>query len=98
AAGWTPERAAPHAGVDAEPIERLAREFAAAPSAVAYGRVGVCHQETGTLTHRLINALNIVPGNFARPGGAMFPNPAVDALDLLELMAGRSETWERAPQ
>ena len=98
AASWPPERAAEHAGVDAETIARLARDFAAAPSAVAYGRVGVCHHETGTLTHWLINALNVVTGNFDRPGGAMFPNPPVDALTLLELLVGRSEEWEREPQ
>ncbi|MDX6503931.1 MAG: hypothetical protein QOE29_1056, partial [Gaiellaceae bacterium] len=83
---WTPERAAPHAGVDAGTIARLAREFAAAPSAVAYGRVGVCQQRTGTLTHWLINALNIVTGNVDRPGGAMFPTPAVDGISLLAML------------
>jgi anaerobic selenocysteine-containing dehydrogenase len=97
-AEWSPRRAAPHAGVDARTIRRLAREFAAAPSAVAYGRVGVCHQETGTLTHWLINALNVVTGNFDRPGGAMFPNPPVDALTLLDLALGGGERWEREPQ
>lgn len=35
-AGLTPEAMAPHAGVDAETIRRLAREHAAAPSAVLY--------------------------------------------------------------
>ena len=97
--GWTVERAAPLAGVDAETIERLALEFCAAPSAVAYGRVGVCQTQTGTLTHWLINALNLVSGNFDRPGGAMFPNPPVDALTLLDVLVGaREERWEREPQ
>ncbi|HYF28028.1 MAG TPA: molybdopterin dinucleotide binding domain-containing protein, partial [Baekduia sp.] len=86
AAGWTPERAAPHAGVDAPTIARLAREFAAAPSAVAYGRVGVCQQRVGTLTHWLINALNVVTGNMDRPGGAMFPTPAIDGLAPLGML------------
>src|SRR4051794_27700314 len=97
AAEWTPERAAPHAGVDADTIARLAREFAAAPSAVAYGRVGVCQQETGTLTHWLITALNVVTGNFDRPGGAMFPTPAIDGLKLLDLAVGRHEEWGTEP-
>ena len=44
---WSVERVAPHTGIAAGEIERLAREFADAPSAVAYGRVGVCHQQTG---------------------------------------------------
>lgn len=96
---WPARRAAPLAGVDAETITRLAREFATAPSAVAYGRVGVCQQETGTLTHWLINALNVVTANFDRVGGAMFPKPPVDALSLLDLLVGsRHERWEREPQ
>jgi anaerobic selenocysteine-containing dehydrogenase len=40
---------------------------------------------TGTLTHWLINALNVVTGNFDTPGGAMFTTPAVDILRLTEL-------------
>ncbi len=59
-ADWPAERAAGPAGVGAATIERLAREFAAAETAVAYGRVGVCQQETGSVTHWLINALNAV--------------------------------------
>ena len=97
AAEWSPERAAPHAGVEAETIARLAREFAAAERAVAYGRVGVCQQETGTLTHWLICALNVVTGNVDREGGSMFPTPAVDALDLLNVLFGAGERWEREP-
>ena len=83
AADWPAARAAPVAGVEAETIERLAREFAAAPRAVAYGRVGVCHQRTGSVTHWLINVLNAVTGNLDTPGGAMFPNPAFDVGRLL---------------
>jgi anaerobic selenocysteine-containing dehydrogenase len=78
ATDWTPDRVAPVAGVEAATVARLAREFAAAPSAVAYGRVGTCQQETGTLTHWLITALNAVTGNIDREGGAMFTTPAVD--------------------
>lgn len=89
AARWSPERAAPHAGVEAGTIARLAREFAAAGSAVAYGRVGVCQQRTGSLTHWLINVLNIVTGNMDSPGGAMFPTAPVDLVALLELLAGK---------
>ena len=78
AAEWPPDRVAPIAGVDPATVSRLAREFAGAPSAVAYGRVGTCQQETGTLTHWLITALNVATGNFDREGGAMFTTPAVD--------------------
>src|SRR3954467_13957271 len=60
AAQWPVDRAAPIAGVDAATIARLAREFAEAERAVAYERVGVCHQRTGSVTHWLINLLNVV--------------------------------------
>ena len=92
---WSPEVAAPHAGVDPEQIARLAREFAAARRAVAYGRVGVCQQVTGTVTHWLINALNIVTGNFDQPGGAMFTTPAVDILPLTQLGVDQDPTARR---
>jgi anaerobic selenocysteine-containing dehydrogenase len=84
AAEWPVERAAPIAGVDEETIERLAREFADAERAVAYGRVGVCQQRTGSLTHWLINVLNAVTGNLDVPGGAMFPHPAFDTAQVLK--------------
>jgi anaerobic selenocysteine-containing dehydrogenase len=82
---WTPERAAALAGVEQETIERLASEFAGAPTAVAYGRVGLCQQQTGSVTHWLINVLNAVTGNLDSPGGAMFPTPPVDIGGLLRL-------------
>lgn len=74
-----PERMAPHAGVDAATIRELAREHAAAPSAVLYARIGVCQQVTGTLTHWLVNTINVVTGNLDRPGGQMFATPPIDA-------------------
>ncbi len=94
---WTPERAAPLAGVDAPTIARLARDFAAAPSAVAYGRVGVCQQRTGTVTHWLINALNVVTGNFDRAGGMMTSTPAIDGLGPLGLLPVTRKWGHRQP-
>ena len=85
AAGWTAQRASEPAGVHAEAITELAREFAAAESAVAYGRAGVCQQQSGSITHWLINVLNAVTGNLDTPGGAMFPRPPVDVGTVLKL-------------
>ena len=85
AAGWAPERASEHAGVSADRIAGLAREFAGAESAVAYGRVGVCQQRSGSVTHWLINVLNAVTGNLDSPGGAMFTRPPVDVGMVLKL-------------
>src|SRR3954464_9270260 len=84
AAEWPVGRAAPIAGVDEATAQRLAREFADAEGAVAYGGGGVCHQRTGSLTHWLINVLNAVTGNLDVPGGAMFPDPAFDVGAVLK--------------
>jgi anaerobic selenocysteine-containing dehydrogenase len=80
AADFPPERAASATGIAAEEIRALARAFAAAPSAVCYGRCGVSTQAFGGLAHWLINLLNLVTGNLDRPGGAMFTRPAVDVV------------------
>jgi anaerobic selenocysteine-containing dehydrogenase len=77
-APFSPERVAPVTGISAETIRELARAFAGAPSAVCYGRLGTCTQEFGTLASWLVDVLNVVTGNLDRPGGAMFPTPAVD--------------------
>ncbi|MFI8974705.1 molybdopterin oxidoreductase family protein [Nocardia asteroides] len=75
----SPELMAPLAGVDADTIRRLARDHAAASSAVLYARIGVCLQTTGVLTHWLVNTVNAVTGNLDRAGGQMFATPPVDA-------------------
>ena len=87
---FAPERVAPITGIEANEIRRLAREFAAAESAVCYGRVGVSTQEFGGLCQWLINVLNIVTSNFDRPGGAMFTLPAFDPLTVPESIGPRS--------
>jgi anaerobic selenocysteine-containing dehydrogenase len=76
AAEFTPELVAGSTAVDAETIRRLARELAAAETAVVYGRIGTCTQEFGTLASWLVDVLNILTGNLDRPGGAMFAKPA----------------------
>lgn len=75
---WTPERVAGPTGIDAAHIRQLAREFAASPTAVCYGRMGVSTQAFGALSQWLIQLLNIVTGNLDREGGAMFTSPALD--------------------
>ncbi|HET8645138.1 MAG TPA: molybdopterin dinucleotide binding domain-containing protein, partial [Vicinamibacteria bacterium] len=80
AAEFTPERVAASTGVGPEEVRALARAFAAAPSAVAYGRVGVSTQPFGGLCQWLLVVLNVVTGNLDREGGAMFALPAADLL------------------
>ena len=75
AAEFPPERVESTCRVSAETIRRLAREIAGAPSAAVYGRIGLCTQEFGTLASYLIDVVNILTGNFDRPGGLMFPSP-----------------------
>jgi anaerobic selenocysteine-containing dehydrogenase len=83
ASRFPPERAAAATGIDAARIRALARGFAGAPSAVAYGRMGASTQAFGGVTQWLLNALNIVTGNLDRAGGAMFTLPAVDVVDAM---------------
>lgn len=86
---FSPEAVQDKTGVSAQTIRALARDFAAAQRAVAYGRMGLSTQEFGGLGHWLLYALNIVTGHFDVPGGAMLPLPAFDLL----ARARKGETW-----
>src|SRR5207237_9084365 len=79
---FPPERVAGRTGIPASEIRKLARDFASAPSAVAYGRVGTCTQPFGGLSAWLLVALNAVTGNLDREGGFLFTTPAADLVDL----------------
>jgi anaerobic selenocysteine-containing dehydrogenase len=88
-AEFPPDKVASITGIDTSQICLLAREFAAAESAVCYGRVGVSTQEFGGVCQWLINVLNTVTGNLDSPGGAMFTRPAFDPLSAPESLAPR---------
>ena len=79
---FTPESTATATGIDAESLRHLTRDFAASPSAVCHGRMGVSTQQFGALCQWLIQLLNILTGNLDRVGGAMFTRPAFDLLGL----------------
>jgi len=89
AARFPPEGVAAHTGIGASAIRDLARDFASAPAAVAYGRVGTCTQEFGGLSAWLIVALNAVTGNLDREGGFMFATPAADLVALASRTGNR---------
>jgi anaerobic selenocysteine-containing dehydrogenase len=89
---WTPERAAGTTGIGADDIRRIAREFATADRAACYGRVGVSTQQFGAICQWAIQVLNIITGNLDRPGGTMFPRPAVNP--LLGLGRGHLGVWK----
>ena len=82
---FTPERVASQTGIDATTIRRLAREFAQAPTSVAYSRLGVCNNEYGTLASVATDVLNLVAGRVGEVGGAMFPASVFDARPILKL-------------
>lgn len=76
-ADMTATAAEPLTGIDAATIRRLAREFAAAPSAICYGRVGTTLQAFGTLNQWLVQLVNIVSGNLDRVGGTLATEPLI---------------------
>jgi len=78
AARCTPEDAELRCGVPAGDIRTLARGFAKASSAVAYGRTGACLGTHATLVNVLLDALNVVTGNLDRVGGMVFARPPID--------------------
>jgi anaerobic selenocysteine-containing dehydrogenase len=75
-ADLTAERVAPVCDVPAAAIRQLARDLAAAPRAVVYGRLGTTTVRHGTVASWLVDVVNALTGNLDREGGAMFPQPA----------------------
>jgi anaerobic selenocysteine-containing dehydrogenase len=73
AARFAPEVATQHCRVPADTIRRIARELAAASTAVVYGRVGTHTVEFATVAAWLVDVINVLIGGLDRPGGAMFP-------------------------
>ena len=84
AADFTPEAVSESVGIAASEIRRLALEFANAPSAVCYSRMGASTQSFGGLCQWLTLVLNIITGNLDHEGGAMFPQPAFDLLSRIK--------------
>ncbi len=74
-APFTLSRVAARCGLPEETIQQLARELSDAESAVVYGRIGINTARFGTLASWAIDLVNLLTGNFDRPGGAMFTLP-----------------------
>jgi anaerobic selenocysteine-containing dehydrogenase len=83
-AGFAPEDTEARTGIPAREVRALARDFAAAPSAAAYGRTGVCLGRHATLVNYLIDALALVTGNLDRDGGLLFVRAPVPLEDMAE--------------
>ncbi len=73
-------------GLPRTDIETLARDFAAAPGAMAITRTGVSLHLTGTIGEWLGHVLNVITGRMDRPGGRRFERGYVDALKLAALV------------
>ncbi|MHC9294080.1 molybdopterin-containing oxidoreductase family protein [Mycobacterium sp. LTG2003] len=70
-------------------IERVAREFAAAPGAMVVTRTGVSLHAAGTVAEWLGHVLNVITGRMDRPGGRRFEHGYVDTLRLASLAASK---------
>ena len=79
AADFPPEAVAEHCGVTATQIRALARDIAAGPRTVLYGRIGTSTVRFGTITSWLVDVVNLITGNLDRPGGAMFASSPIGA-------------------
>lgn len=91
-AAFNAEAMSPLCAVPAEQIRQLARDFAAARTAVCYGRMGVSTQAFGTLCHWLVQLINLVTGNLDRVGGALCTEPAVDL--VASTSGGHFNQWQ----
>jgi anaerobic selenocysteine-containing dehydrogenase len=78
---FTPERVASLCGIDAETTRRQARALAGAAAGAVYGRFGNHTVEFGTATAWMAAILNILTGNFDRPGGVMTSSPVTYRVD-----------------
>lgn len=81
---FAPEQTSEITGLSAPDVRALARDFAAAKSATAYGRTGTCLGRHATLVCYLIDVLSLVTGNLDRPGGTVFSRAAIPLEELAE--------------
>jgi len=86
-------RIAKSTGISEGDIERIAVEFATAPSAVCYGRTGLSMQHFGGLCNWLMMVMNLITANFDEPGGMMFPTTAIDTFTSIDGARGSYDTF-----
>ncbi|MEZ4282861.1 MAG: molybdopterin oxidoreductase family protein [Myxococcota bacterium] len=78
---FAPEVVAPICGIDAATTRRIARSLARAAAGAVYGRIGNHTVEFGTATAWMAAVLNVLTGNFDRPGGVMTSSPVASRID-----------------
>lgn len=96
ASAFPPERTEYRTGVEAPAVRDLARAFACAPSASAYGRTGACLGRHATLVCFLLDALSTVTGNLDRAGGTLFARGVIPLEELGERARALSYNEERS--
>jgi len=77
ASDFSPETVERATGISAATTRAVARDLAAAPTAVVYGRIGTTTTEFGTTASWLVDVVNVLTGNLDRVGGAMFTKPVL---------------------
>lgn len=92
-APFSPEATAAVTGIDAATTRRIARELAAAPGAVAYGRMGVSTQAHGVVCQWAIQVINLLTGNVDREGGALLTSPALNLIQMKLMGPGHFDVW-----
>ncbi|MFM8946869.1 MAG: molybdopterin-dependent oxidoreductase, partial [Actinomycetota bacterium] len=76
-AEFSPEAVAQATGIDAKTTRQVARDLAAAPTAVVVVPMRPYTTEFGTTASWLVDVVNVLTGNLDRPGGAMFTKPVL---------------------
>ena len=75
-APFSPEAVEAVTRIDPDTTRRVARELAAAPTAVVYGRIGTNTVEFGTTASWLTDVVTTLTGNLDSAGGLMWALPA----------------------
>ena len=78
---FTPERVASVCGIDALTTRRQARDLANAAAGAVYSRIGTHTGEFGTVGAWMTAVLNVLTGNFDRPGGTMTASPVASPIN-----------------
>lgn len=91
---FSPEKVASSTGIPAAEIRQIALDFAEAPSAVCYPRMGASTQRFGGLCLWLGTVLNLLTSNLDQPGGAMLTSPAFDSVARQKPGAKKHGRWK----
>jgi anaerobic selenocysteine-containing dehydrogenase len=95
---YTPEQVERRCGISPEQLLAATQAFACVSRSLAVGATGLCMGPHSNLAHHLLEALNVLCGNYRRAGervpnpGVLFPRPFVEGV----VPAFRS--WEQEPR